>query len=474
MHLRPYQQTALTRLRLQLQSNRNRLILCSPTGSGKTVMFTTMAANAIAKGKRVLIVTDRIELMRQSQGALTLLNLKAETIEAGKMQIKPASLYVGMVETIARRLTSHPGFQRFFQSFNLLIFDEAHKQAFDKLFEYLTPMQTVIGATATPLRQGNQRSLKELYHEIVETVSIPELIAEGYLSAPKSYGVPVDLSEVKMKGSDYDTESLGSQYSKNRVFEGVIENYTRITPNQKAIAFCPNIASSLELCSNMQAAGLNAMHLDSTMDAKARAKVLADFKAQSDAILCNVGILTTGFDEPDIRVVILYRATTSLPLFLQMVGRGSRVTPDKKEFTILDFGENIKRHGFWEHDRVWALDKKAKKSNQPPSCKNCPSCNALLYAGVRKCECGHQFDMRKHDKESKFAELQLMDKKHVLKKARIMNLEELAELSKAKIIKPYWVLHNLTSLPEARQFIKLMGWKEGWLHLNRDRFPNLR
>jgi len=148
MHLRPYQQTALTRLRLQLQSNRNRLILCSPTGSGKTVMFTTMAANAIAKNKRVLIVTDRIELMRQSQGALTLLNLKAETIEAGKMQIKPAELYVGMVETIARRLTSHPGFQRFFQSFNLLIFDEAHKQAFDKLFEYLTPMQTVIGATA--------------------------------------------------------------------------------------------------------------------------------------------------------------------------------------------------------------------------------------------------------------------------------------------------------------------------------------
>lgn len=437
-------------------------------------MFTTMAANAIAKGKRVLIVTDRLELMRQSQGALTMLNLKAETIEAGKMQIKPADLYVGMVETISRRLTSYPGFQRFFQSFHLVIFDEAHKQAFDKLFEYLTPLQTVIGATATPMRQGNQTTLSKHYQNIVETVSIPQLIAEGYLSKPKSYGVPVDLSQVKMKGADYDSESMGKQFSKNRVFDGVIENYTRITPNQKGIAFCPSIASSLELCGNMQAAGLNAMHLDSTMDAKERAKVLAVFKAQSDAILCNVGILTTGFDEPDIRVVILYRATTSLPLFLQMVGRGSRVTPDKKEFTILDFGENIRRHGFWEDDRVWTLQKKLKKNSQPPPCKNCPSCNALLYTSVRVCECGHKFEMKKHDQEAKFAELRLMDKKLVRAKAKVMTLEELAELSKAKIIKPFWVLHNLTSAVEARKFVQLMGWKEGWLHINRDRFPNLK
>lgn len=474
MHLRPYQSQALTSLRLEMQHGRNRIILCSPTGSGKTVMFSTMAASAIAKGKRVLIVTDRLELMQQSKGALTMLNLKAETIEAGKMTIKPADLYVGMVETISRRLTSHPGFQRFFQSFHLVIFDEAHKQAFDKLFAYLQPMQAVIGATATPMRQGNQKPLSEKYHSIVETISIPELISQGYLSTPKSYGVPVDLSDVKMKGSDYDSESLGKQYSKNRVFEGVIENYNRITPGQKGIAFCPNIASSKELCAKMVNAGINAMHLDSEMDSKQRAEVLAKFKANPDAVLCNVGILTTGFDAPDIEVVILYRATTSLPLFLQMVGRGSRVTASKNQFTILDFGENIRRHGFWEHDRVWSLKKKALKAKQPPSCKNCPKCNALLYASKRVCDCGHVFNMRQHDKEVKFAELRLMDGKAVRQKARMMPLEELAELAKAKIIKPYWVLHNMQSIVEARKFVQLMGWKEGWLHINRDRFPNLR
>jgi superfamily II DNA or RNA helicase len=224
----------------------------------------------------------------------------------------------------------------------------------------------------------------------------------------------------------------------------------------------------------MQAAGLNAMHLDSTMDAKERAKVLAKFKANPDAVLCNVGILTTGFDAPDIEVVILYRATTSLPLFLQMVGRGSRVTANKNQFTILDFGENIRRHGFWEHERVWSLQKKAIKSKQPPPCKNCPSCNALLYTSTRLCECGHKFEMKKHDQEAKFAELRLMDSKLVRAKAKVMTLEELAELSKAKIIKPFWVLHNLRSAVEARKFVQLMGWKEGWLHLNRDRFPNLK
>ena len=157
-----------------------------------------------------------------------------------------------------------------------------------------------------------------------------------------------------------------------------------------------------------------------------------------------------------------------------MVGRGSRVTETKNDFTILDFGENIRRHGFWEDDRLWTLQKKLKKNNQPPPCKNCPNCNALLYISVRVCECGHEFEMKKHDQEAKFAELRLMNPKLVRAKAKIMTLEELAELSKAKIIKPFWVLHNLTSAVEARKFVKLMGWKEGWLHINRDRFPNLK
>lgn len=82
--------------------------------------------------------------------------------------------------------------------------------------------------------------------------------------------------------------------------------------------------------------------------------------------------------------------------------------------------------------------------------------------------------MRQHDKEAKFAELRLMDGKAVRQKARVMPIEELAELAKAKIIKPYWVLHNMQSIVEARKFVQLMGWKEGWLHINRDRFPNLR
>ena len=474
MQLRNYQQNALTQLRQYISTGRNRLILCSPTGSGKTVIFSTIAKNAIEKGRKVLIVTDRIELLKQSGNALAMLNLKPETIEAGKRTNHSGHLYTAMVETLVRRIAK-PEYLRLFKSFDLIIFDEAHKQAFNKVFQHIARNQTVIGATATPYRKAGQIPLSRHYHEIVETVTIADLIEQGYLAKPNSFGVPVDLSQVQMRGGDYDESSLGENYSKNRVFEGVIENYLRLTPNKKSIAFCPTIASSMELCSQMQGAGVNAKHLDSTMDAETRKERLKWLKITPNAVLCNVGILTTGFDEPTIEVVILYRATTSLPLFLQMVGRGSRVTETKKAFTILDFGENIRRHGFWEENRKWSLDLARKKKTGVAPAKNCPKCWALVASSLRQCECGHEFKSKQQEKQERtIVELKQLEPALARAKARVMGLPELAQLAKAGVVKPFWVLHNLKTKAEADEFIKLMGWKPGWWHHNRHRFPNLR
>src|SRR5690625_5481532 len=100
------------------------------------------------------------------------------------------------------------------------------------------------------------------------------------------------------------------------------------------------------------------------MGKKERKEVLDWFDCTDDAALCNCSVLTTGFDQPDIETIILYRATTSLPLFLQMCGRGSRIHPGKKHFNILDFGENINRLGFWEEPRTWSLEKEDRKSTR--------------------------------------------------------------------------------------------------------------
>lgn len=474
LNLRPYQTRALDLLRSEIKQGRKRIILCAPTGAGKTVIFSAMAYNAIQKQKCVLIVTDRLELLNQSGGALNRLDLHAEMISAGTECRFDQPLYVAMVETLHRRLKD-ARYLKLLQSFDLIIFDEAHKQAFTKLFEHLPEAVVVIGATATPYRDGNQDSLRDFYTGLIEAATVDELLQSGYLCQPVYYGTPVDLSGVKKRGSDYDSDSLADMYSKNKVFAGVTENYSRICPGQKTLVFCANIRSSLELCANMQASGINARHLDSTMSDYERHQVLNWFSSTPDAVLCNVGILTTGFDCPDVQVVILYRATKSLPLYMQMIGRGSRIAPEKDGFIILDFGNNVHRHGLWEQERKWTLDKKKKKAGIAPM-KDCPACDAIVAATVMVCpSCNHEWDRRQREKEIEFAHLRLLNPPTVRNIALGKSIEERAEMCKAGLIKPFWVLHNLTSIEEAKQFVSCMGWKwSGWWYYNEKRFPNLK
>lgn len=477
LKLRPYQQKAINELRAAILAGKRRLILCAPTGAGKTVMFSAMAKSAHDRGKSVLIVSDRIELMKQSGGALNRMGLNPVEIKAGHTpRTMTGQMYTAMVETLARRMKD-ARYQRLVHSFDVIVFDEAHKQAFNKLFPYISDKTVVIGATATPYRTGKQKALKEFYDDIIETIDIPALIDQGYLAQPISYGVPVDLSEIRMKGGDYDEGEMGRVFSKNKVFDGVIENYLKLTPGRKALSFSASIESSQELTSRMQEAGVNARHLDSNMGRFERVKTIAWFRRTPDAVLNNVGILTTGFDAPEVEVVILYRATTSLPLFLQMVGRGSRIADGKENFTILDFGENIHRHGFWEQPREWSLEKPKKKKKLGASpVKNCPSCNALVAVAVRTCPyCAHEWPVTPQEKkERQFAELRRLDPKKVRKMARTMTIEEKAEMTKAGLIKPFWVLHNLKDRDEAKEYIRLMGYKPGFWYYNKDRFPNLR
>jgi len=451
------------------------MILCSPTGSGKTFMFSYMVKLANDRGKRALIVSDRIELMKQSGGSLHALGVIPNEIKAGHFPDLNGQVYVAMVETLSRRMRD-TRYQRLMQSFDMIVFDEAHKQAFNKLFKYISDDTVVIGATATPHREGRQKALASFYDELIEVISIRELIDQGFLAEPKSYGVPVDLSQVGMNRGEYDMKSLGNEYSRNKVFEGVIENYKRLTPGKKALAFSPNIASSQELTEKLVGAGINARHLDSNMRPYDRVKTIAWYRKTPDAVLSNVGILTTGFDAPETEAIILYRATTSLPLFLQMVGRGSRIAPGKDGFTILDFGSNIQRFGFWEEHRKWSLEKKRKKKEGAAPVKNCPECEAILPAAARQCQfCGHEFEFsREQEKEAVYADLKLLTPRERRQMARGKSIEEKAEMAKAGLIKPYWVLHQLRDRGEAEKFVKLMGWKRGWWWHNEKRFPNLR
>lgn len=465
LELRDYQQICISRIRECFAANKRRVILCAPTGAGKTAMFSYMVSRNLMRGGNALIVTDRVELLKQAGGAFNRLGLSPVNITAGSRPDLTHPLHVAMIETLSRRAETYANF---IASKQLVIFDEAHKSAFDKLFPFISNSAYVIGATATPERKGSQESLNTFYSDIVQPIDTPDLIEKGFLSDAMTYGINIDLKGIKKIGGDYDPSEMAKRYEERKVYEGVIENYTRICPNTKTLAFSANIEQSKALCERLCAAGLNARHLDSEMPDHERTSALDWLRNTPTAILCNVGILTTGFDCPDIETIILYRATTSLPLFLQMVGRGSRVTDTKNKFNILDFGNNVKAHEMWEAPRIWSLEKKPKRSKAAPSVKDCPACGGLVAASAKACKmCGYIFKPKKDEKDLNEAViLSLLPKVDRLKKLSSLTLEEKAHL--CRIDKKNgrkmagFILHNMTNRKDAEQFITLLGRSYRW------------
>jgi len=464
MNLRSYQIEAIQKLRQSIASGHKKVILCAPTGAGKTVIFSEMCRSAIEKGKTVMIITDRVELLTQSGGALNRLKILPEYIQAFTTHLNRYSIYVAMVETMYRRL-NQPEYLALFKRLDLIIFDEAHKQTFTKLMPFVNSNAVVIGATATPYRQGNQESLDKHYTDIVNVVDVQDLIEQGYLAKPSYFGVQVDLQGIKTVAGDYDPNQVSAIYSASQIYKGVFKNYKRLANGKKTLVFCSNIASSKELCAEFTTHGVPIMHVDASTSPVERQNALDWYKVTPDAVLSNVGLFTTGFDEPSTECIILYRATKSVPLYLQMCGRGSRTANGKDSFMILDFGNNVLTHGFWDDPRDWTLKKQEKKAGGVAPVKLCKDCGALIPNVARACVfCGCVIP--KTEREV-IAELQELTRSEAMQMARGGTVESWVLLAKAKKINAIWVVKSLCcNLQEAKQFTDLMGYANGWLWMH--------
>jgi len=461
LELRPYQEKTINSLRQKMSIGLKRLIMSCATGGGKTVMFCYMISKSLEKNKRCLILTHRTELLTQAGGTLESFGLKPEILNPKNKKLDlTKSLYVAMTKTIMARIEKVDGYKQWLNSFDLIIIDESHLQDFNNLFKYFNKNTFVIGATATAERKSNQESLDIFYQGIVNEITISELIELGYLAKPNSFGVSIDLSKVKTKGGDFDNDMLGNLYNETKLYDGVYDNYQRLTPNKKALIFSPNIKSSIKLFDELSAKVLPIKHIDGSVAYTERKSILKWFKETPNALLSNVGILTAGYDESSIEVVVLYSATKSLPLFLQMVGRGSRTTLVKKEFTILDFGNNITRHGFWEEDREWSLQKKEKKKGLAPV-KDC-KCGALLRLSLMKCPyCGFDFPPPKVKEtiEVILEELKQNDLRLFKQYQKFIKLEQRA---KDKGYKTGWVIHQLKTIEDFYDYERYKNYKKGW------------
>ena len=456
--LRPYQIEAIHFLR----KAGNKAILCLPTGSGKTVTFSHLAESAINKGSMVHVVCHRKELIDQAYNTMKAYGLPMHRIK------------FGMVQTYNRSPHKIP-------KADLTIIDECHIGNFRRFCDQVEGQTFIVGATATPLSASKKNPLNDTFKNVVEPVQIPELIEQGYLSQPTYHIAGLDLSDLELTSTgEYSEASQNKAFSDLFSMDTLRRSLDQIGDN-KAIIFTPSIEIAEAVYNEYtNVPGYYLAH--SKMSKQERDLNINAFKHDEKGKIINCSILTAGFDDPDISHVILYRATTSEPLYLQMVGRGSRVTPVKKHFHVWDLGQNYKRFTAWHTVRDWKKKfenqgKKLKLGEAP--CKTCVNCEALISASARTCDICLQDQPKPKPKEQQTAQgFTVMEygqsiPDHLKKPWHQMSVKELLERAtygSSKTGRPYkmgWVLHQIKERPhwqkDLYELARLKNYKKGWI-----------
>jgi len=350
--LYPYQERDINILfeKIETLPKDSRIVYQLPTGGGKTVVFSEIARRFIeTSGSKVMILTHRAELCRQTATTLKNLGVQNTTINSKSKKVDPTSdCYVAMIETLKNRIKAKKVQT---QNIGLVIIDEAHHNSFRKLLGNFKNA-FVIGVTATPFSSDVSVPMNVHYNELVTGESIQSLIDGGFLAKPVPHAFEVELNTLKTGiHGDYTVSSSNELYSSPAMLKLLLEAYESKAKDKKTLIFNNGIDTSVKVAGVFSDAGIPTKHLDNHTPTEERKEILKWFKRTKGAVLTSVSILTTGFDEPTVQVVILNRATTSVTLYHQMVGRGSRRLPSKRNFTIVDLGNNIQRFGQW-HDPV--------------------------------------------------------------------------------------------------------------------------
>lgn len=484
--LRPYQAQSKSSISKKFREGHKRIILCLPTGGGKTVVFSDMIATAVSRNRNIKIgvFTDRKALMEQTFAALNRIRVVPGVYDAN---VKPKQSVHGrvvicMLETVKGRYKRYgEQVKHWIGDFDLIIMDEVHKSSFNKMFD-MYPESYYVGATATPLAISKKNPLKNYWDDIVSEVDIPELVDEGFLSRERAFAMrAIEDSDLKMdsRSGDFSKKSQDQAFSKKKVYGDLMEVFDKKARGRKSIVFCSNVGNTIKTAEELaDHADQPVFLVHSKMKKADYKKNVYGFERSSNGIMVNCGILTTGYDHPSIEVVIVFRATTSLTLWLQMVGRASRVYERKDEFILVDMGNNIDRLGMWSQPRDW-ID----IFHNPPApsqnvgvapVKECPKCLLMMAPSVMECpECGHKFK-KKEEKPVK-AELVEVKPKNLQVPDHLtgrflstLSVPELLELQEAKGYSNGFILRVLRQrgIPALTEFASLKGYHPNWVKYN--------
>ncbi len=343
MALRPYQQGAIDAVLAARQRGTRRQLVCLPTGAGKTVIFAELARLA---RRQVLVLAHREELLQQAKDKLVraLGDERAVAIERGSERgAAEAKVLVCSIRSLHERRLAQVMAAR---QLGLIVYDECHHAAAEDNLRVLRQLGvfepqfagTLLGFTATTAR-GDGRGLDSVFERIVFARTLPELIDDGYLVKLRGFRIrtSADLTRLSGGGADFREEELAEAVDIEERNALVARSIQELARDRRTIAFCVTVQHARHLSHALNAVGVPAGVVHGAMPADARAHALSELRTGKVQVLCNVAVLTEGFDEPSVSCVAMARPTRSAGLYAQCVGRGTRLHPGKSDCLVLDF-----------------------------------------------------------------------------------------------------------------------------------------
>lgn len=448
--LRPYQNDGVAALRAAYRERCRAPLYSLPTGGGKTLVFSYITRNAVASGRRVLILVHRAELLKQASASLTQWDVPHGLI-APSFGLTGHHVQVGSVQTVVRRLTR-------IAAPDLIIVDEAHHAVagtWQKIINAF-PAARLLGVTATPERldgRGLGVHAGGYFDRLVQGPTMPTLIAGGFLVPPRVFAasVPPDMTRARTVAGDFNRADSERAVMDSRIVGDAVDHYRRICSDVPAIAFCVSLAHAESVTARFNAAGFKAAQIDGKMNDRNRARVVSDLGTGGIRIMVSVDLVSEGFDVPVCGAALLLRPTQSKCLYLQQVGRALRPAPGKSSAFILDHAENTLRHGLPQDDREWSLDGRERRPSTAAAIKVCPACFAVARAGASVCpECGTPFVVERRAREVDQIGGQL--------------IELTPEMIAARRVERARVIGAARTEAELREVARRYGYKPGWVY----------
>jgi superfamily II DNA or RNA helicase len=390
--LHQFQQNAVEQIEAEIAAGiTKKVLVVSPTGSGKTVIASALIKRAVAAYKPVLFLGHRRELLTQTSAKLRANVVSHGIIMAGAdKDLRPQELVqVASIDTLRARALNRDTMR--LPPAHLLFIDEAHHAralTYERVVEAY-PDAAVIGLTATPCR-GDGRGLGNIFDKMIECPQVEELIGLGLLVRSRVYApVDPDLKGVRTQNGDYVINQLSSRMNTDELVGDIVTHWLRYGERRRTVVFAVDVAHSVHIRNEMIAAGVRAEHLDANTPIREREAILARLESGESELVSNCMVLTEGWNMPEVGCGVLARPTKQMGLYRQMLGRVLRAAEGKKDAIILDHSGACYRHGLPEDHVEWTLDTDRQATNKTHERRQigaearlhkCPACDALMTA----------------------------------------------------------------------------------------------